>query len=252
MNALVDKLVEKFPPEDIYPPDVVDPIKPKIRGRSFFPGGCGLYDGAGSSLAGNPVMLVGQDFGTREYWNEVGLSGEAAQGTWSGLIRMLAEGNIDPRNCFFTNILLGVRARGPIDGPSPGLACHRYVASCTEYLIEQIRLVRPSVVVTLGKVPSILLACQLGLTSQIEPPCENDARNPTWPQIDADIEPFQASVPVTPQFHIAFATSVHPDRHWLNYGHRAWPVRGVQGKQAHDLIWKCIADAQRIPAHKES
>lgn len=242
----------KLPTDDTYPQGVIDPIKPRIHGRSFFPGGCGVFDGAASASPRHPIMLVGQDFGTREYWNTVSSSGESSQGTWAGLIRMLATPDIDPRHCFFTNILLGVRVNGPIDGPSPGLTDHRYVAVCTDYLIEQICLVRPAVVVTLGKIPSILLARRLGITSQLNPPCENDARNPTWPEIDATIDPFHASVAVTTHIRVAFATSVHPDRHWLNYEHRAWPSCGVKGRQAHDLIWKCIANFRRDLAHLDS
>jgi hypothetical protein len=227
---------------------MIDPIRPKIFGRAFFPGGYGLFEGVTQSFPVHPIMLVGQDFGTREYWNDVGIASESNQGTWSGLAGMLARARIDPCACFFTNVLLGVRVEGRIDGPSPGLAFEPYVEACANYLVEQIRVVRPSVVVALGKIPSILLSRQFGLTSALGPPSPNDARNPSWHAIDAAIEPFHPSSSSPGGVAFAFATSVHPDRYRINVRHRAWKSQGLKGEAAHDLIWSRVASTSSAEA----
>lgn len=245
MNPIVDELVSKLPPDTMYPKELVVPIRPKIRGRSFFPGGCGLYEGSSQAMCRHPIVLVGQDFGNLEYWTDVAECEESRQGTWSGLQRLLSGANIDPRCCFFTNSLLGVRAHGPIDNPSPGLRCPRYVGACMDYLLQQLRTLQPSVVVGLGKVPSILIARLFGVAGTIPAPCEDDSRNANWNEIDRIVTPFQSTVNVPEVSPFAFATSVHPDRYWLNVGHRHWSSEGVRGKAAHDLVWSRVAYAHR-------
>jgi uracil-DNA glycosylase len=154
---------------------------------------------------------------------------------------MLARAEVVPEACFFTNVLLGVRESGPIDGPSPGLAFPEYVKACTSYLIEQVRIVRPSVVVALGSIPSVLLARELSL---MEFPPRRKARNVTWKDIDGAGIQFVPKVTVSGTESFSFATSVHSSR-LSNWRYRSWPARNASGAVAHDLIWTCVREAVR-------
>jgi len=179
-----------MPPDGVSPDGVVTPVKPKVRGRSFFPGGCGLCNGVSQGLHPRSVMLVGQDFADVAYWREVPEAGEVSQGTWSALESMLSAASVDPRHCSFTNALLGVRVHGPIQNPSPGLAFRTYVEASLCCLLKQTRIVRPSVVVSLRKIPSILLGRRFGLTNSLIAPHPDENRNPDWREIDAALTPF--------------------------------------------------------------
>lgn len=239
MNPIIAELVSRLPPESIYPAGVVEPIQPKAAGRSFYPGGCGLYEGAQQAPPDRPIFLVGQDFGNLEYWMSLGIGHEPRDGTWAGLDRLLKSVDIDPRQCFFTNVLLGVRAARHIEGPSPGLSSARYVEASLAHLADQIRTLKPSVVVGLGVVPTCLLAHSFGVSSMLRTPTPN--RVATWKEIDCAIEPFVDGVEVAGSPSFAFATSVHPARYWLNAHTRAWPARGLSGTTAHEAIWREIA-----------
>lgn len=235
MNHLVDQLVAKMPSRSAYPSGVVEPITPKVRGRSFFPGGCGLFDGAEQRLPERPVMLVGQDFGTLDYWNGLGTVKEPEDGTWSGLTKLLGATGVDPRSCFMTNALLGVRVSDAIEGPSPGLASAVYIDACMAYVQEQIRIIRPLVVVTLGVVPTMLLARALGIAPTLPRPTPKKVLQ--WDELDTAVDPFVRGVSISDAPAFAFASSVHPVRHWLNTSKRTWPSSSLSGVAAHDAVW---------------
>jgi hypothetical protein len=245
MNALVERLVAKMPADDVYPPGVVVPIKPRLRGRSFFPGGSGLFNGAKQPLCARPVMLVAREFGTQSYWNEVGDGDESTEGTWSSLSRMLASTGVDPSSCFFTNVLLGVRASGKGDDALAALAHPVFVDACLAFLLEQIRVVNPAVVVTLGRIPTILAARVLKLADSIPPASAVKHRNASWRQLDAICGPFHAEVKRAGLPTFAFAASVDPVRCDANIKRRSWPAKGLVGRATHDLVWKHIAAAQQ-------
>jgi len=235
LNDLVNKLVDKLPPHSVYPIGIVEPIQPQVRGRSFFPGGCGLFNGAEQPIPERPILLVGQDFGTLEYWRELGTVAEPEDGTWSSLRKLLGGVSIDPRRCFFTNALLGVRVASSIEGPSPGLASAKYVDACMTFLHEQVRIIRPLAVVTLGVVPTMLLARSLQIAPNLPSPTAKHVL--TWKDLDTAVEPFVKDVNLTGAPPFVFASSVHPVRYWLNSSKRSWPSRGLLGVPAHDAIW---------------
>lgn len=224
-----------MPSSSVYPAGIVEPISPKVHGRSFFPGGCGLFDGAEQPLVKRPVMLVGQDFGTRDYWNELGTNEEPADGTWFGVEKLLAQADIDPRRCFFTNALLGVRVSESMEGPSPGLVSPTYVDACMAFVREQVRILQPSVVVTLGVVPTMLLARELGVALSLPRPTPSKVLS--WGELDAAAEPFVHGVRIGEAPAFALASSVHPVRFWLNAPKRSWVARGFAGAAAHEAVW---------------
>jgi hypothetical protein len=243
-------LLATLPPDSVYPDGVIVPIRPKVLGRCFFPGGNGLAQACGS-LPKQPIMLVGQDFGTLSYWNSLGpyevANGEPSSGTWAAIERWIGEGLLNPTRCFFTNVLLGVRddvsdSRRRIDGPSPGLSHGRYVNESVDSLLRQIQMLKPSVVVALGVVPAWLLADRLMRVEQATRSNRRRGRPPRWTELDnaglqfIELAQFEHCEPC------AFATSVHPARFWLNLQKRSWPARGLIGEPVHRAIWKAIRD----------
>ncbi len=237
MNSLIEELISRMPGSDIYPKGVVHEIRPKVRGRSFFPGGCGLSGGFQATLRSRPIMLVGQDFGNLDYWSTLDANqDEKLQGTWSGLMRMIQPTGVDLSDCFLSNALLGVRISPEIDGPSPGLDYSEYVGASVEFLLEQIRIVQPSVVVTLGAVPTSLVARKLGLASALRAPTSKKVAE--WKEID-DLElQVKSDVIVLGCKAFTFASSVHPDRYWLHTKHRSFG--DLKGADAHLEIWKRV------------
>ncbi len=250
-------LIAALPPTSIYPAGKVVPISPMIRGRSFFPGGCGLSCGAPHRLPVRPIMLVGQDYGTRTYWESLTADDHAlgepdSTGTWKSLRTWADEGLFAAKRCFFTNALCGVRddVTDPsieICGASPGLGYPDYVSASMTCLLRQIELLQPTVVVGLGCVPVTLLARSLGIVSHRWP--RSDSRSAaiaTWDEIDTKQLQFVPDLRVPSGHKFAFASSVHPDRFWANRKHRRWPARSLVGVEAHDAIWKSVRDHDRL------
>lgn len=219
-----------------YPASMIE-IAPTITGRAFFPGGRGLYDGmAQESPPSRPVMLVGQDFDTHDgFLASVAQGHEADSPTWRGIDAILREHAIDPRACFFTNVLMGARHAQSNSGPSPALRDAQFVDRCLAFFQKQVEFMKPVAVVALGTVPAALLSRVLA-----RKPLSPDT---TWVDIDAAgfslVE--QASIVGidAPPFH--FASSVHPCLWRSNVRHRR--VRGVHGMEAHRLIWTAVARA---------
>jgi hypothetical protein len=127
-----------------------------IQGTAFFPGGYGLWrDDISRPLPPFPIggiMVLGHDFHSeRGYQASLARGREAAsQPTWRQLCNLLAAVEIDPRECFFTNIYMGLRAGSGTTGPFPGRADRQFVDHCRRFLTEQIHVQRPSLIVTLG------------------------------------------------------------------------------------------------------
>jgi len=72
--------------------------------------------------------------------------------------RPLSESNIEEKDCFFTNFLLGIRKDSNTNtGKSPTLKNPNFVNDCANFMIEQIRLQKPKAIICLGLVPFKLL-----------------------------------------------------------------------------------------------
>lgn len=87
-----------------------------------------------------------------------------SQPTWRNLIKVFDEVPIVPRTCFFTNVYVGLRAGKDTTGPSPGSSDPAFVKHCEAFLLRQLELMRPSVIITLGiNVPPFLGRLTTGL-----------------------------------------------------------------------------------------
>lgn len=152
--------------EHAYPGDQplgVLPVPEAIRGTAFFPGGYGLFvSEPGGELPSFPfggVMVLGHDF-----HSEIGYRRSLAQDceslsqpTWRNLLRLLAQAAIPTADCFFTNFFMGLRQGTITTGVFPGSKSEPYVEYCRRFLLRQLEVQRPRLVLTLGvRVPYLV------------------------------------------------------------------------------------------------
>jgi hypothetical protein len=126
-----------------------------IPGTAFFPGGTGLWRGnqpfgsVPDLFPDAPVMFVGHNFDSvRGYHHSMLKGGEAHSFFWGIVLAYLAHAQICPEQCFFTNVLMGLKP-GSAVGPMPAVA--GYHDECQAFLGSQIEIVNPSLVVALGQ-----------------------------------------------------------------------------------------------------
>jgi hypothetical protein len=154
-----------------YPLGVV-PVPAPIPGLAFFPGGYGLWGSAIGkplpSLFVGGVMVLGHDFHSEEGYRksyQLGAEPETLP-TWRNLLKLLREVGIAPEQCFFTNLYMGLRAGSTTTGVFPGARYPAFVAHCERFLLEQFRVQRPALVLTLGvHVPPVIARLSPELTA---------------------------------------------------------------------------------------
>ena len=145
-------------------PDGVLPVPEPIVGTSFFPGGFGLWrpniDAPLPRFPIGGVMILGHDF-----HSEVGYEKSLARGaesmtqpTWRNLLHLMARCGLEPGDCFFTNVYMGLRAGRETTGVFPGASDAAFVGRCLRFLTEQIATQRPRAILTLGRFVPALLA----------------------------------------------------------------------------------------------
>lgn len=153
--------------EHAYPGDHplgVLPVPEAIRGTAFFPGGFGLLVSApGSELPSFPfggLMVLGHDFHSEAgYRRSLERNGESlSQPTWRNLLRLLAQAAIPTADCFFTNFFMGLRQGTITTGVFPGSKSEPYVEHCRRFLLRQLEVQRPRLLLTLGIHTPVLVA----------------------------------------------------------------------------------------------
>jgi hypothetical protein len=126
-----------------------------VDGTAFFPGGIGLWRGlephgeAPPNFPRCPIMILGHNFdkvaGLEASWvRGVELMGGA---TWLILRRNLETAKVDKLDCFFTNVFVGLQ---PVKSPGKVIANEEYYKQCRDFLVRQIKRVKPRLVATLG------------------------------------------------------------------------------------------------------
>lgn len=142
-----------------YPPGVV-PVPEFLRGTAFFSAAAGLVVGdPAGPLPPFPfggVMFVAHNLDAEGPYRRRLASGHAHGGpeqvmlTWRNLYRLLDAAELDPGQCFFTNAYVGLKAGDDPTGPFPGAGDREFRGWCVAFLNEQIEVMRPKAVVTLG------------------------------------------------------------------------------------------------------
>ena len=138
-----------------YPPGVLR-VREAIRGTAFFPGGYGLVStNSADDLPPFPfqgVMIVGHDFHSEQgYEKSLALGGEPeSQPTWRNLLWILRKADLPPDRCFFTNFFMGLRRGSITTGPFPGAVSDTFVGYCRKFLLRQVSVQMPRLILTLG------------------------------------------------------------------------------------------------------
>jgi hypothetical protein len=128
----------------------------------IFPGGNGVQHGV-EELPTDYAMVLMHDFDVLDRYNEavdVGYS-KGQDVTATSIVKLLREGGVDPRRCFYTNRFMGLRHAESQYGPNPGRRYKPFVKLSDEMLSMTLATIRPRVVFMLGEhVPK-----SLGLTN---------------------------------------------------------------------------------------
>lgn len=142
-----------------YPPGVV-PVPEYLRGTAFFSAAAGLIvtdpDGGLPPFPFGALMFVGHNLDSEAAFLRRLASGRPHGGpdrpmlTWRNLYRLLETAGIAPESCFFTNAFVGLKAGDDPTGPFPGATDPGFRSWCRDFLAEQIVVMRPAVVATLG------------------------------------------------------------------------------------------------------
>lgn len=128
----------------------------QIAGLGFFPGGQGLWKEPGSSLpvdtGEKPILVLGNNFGTASYLDDLNFEESRSHGTWMGLIALFKSAGVPLHRCFFTNaypaLLLGVKNVSRI---CPKKLDPSFIERCQVFLHSQIHAMQPRLILTLGK-----------------------------------------------------------------------------------------------------
>jgi uracil-DNA glycosylase len=97
-------------------------------------------------------MVLGHDFHSETgYAESRRLGGERLTlPTWSNLLKLFHAAGVPPERCFFTNLYMGLRAGSATTGMFPGASDPAFVAHCQTFLLQQLSLQLPALILTLG------------------------------------------------------------------------------------------------------
>jgi hypothetical protein len=149
---LLDQLAD-----DAYPPGVLR-VPGKGLGTWAFSSGAGLVWWPGTPRPAFPVggvMLVGDNLNAygkseenRGHWGD---PGDHRMTYWRKAFRLLNRAGIPTTDAFFTNAYVGLIKGGDPSADFPGRKCPSFCRWCAAFLIEQIRVMQPCLVATLGR-----------------------------------------------------------------------------------------------------
>lgn len=169
-----------------YPNEICEIPTPEhgpVRGRSFFPGGSGLFDGEHGVLAKRPLMIVGNDYDKLLSYQSSATKGyEDMAGTWGGIVSLLTRAAVPISDCFFTNAVMGARIEKSNTGQSKALQARNkaFAQRCSDFLRIQVSTIRPRAVVMLGKHQAVILERAFPIIATL-----GSRHDKNWRQIDA-------------------------------------------------------------------
>ncbi|MEO7000431.1 MAG: hypothetical protein ABI068_01325 [Ktedonobacterales bacterium] len=227
-----------------FPEGVVKPTG-RIGGTAFFPGGAGLFDATLSEpLPPMPVggiLVIGYNFDSEAgFMRSLERSTENLNGpTWRPLLVLLDRVGIDKHVCFFTNAYMGLKAGRVATGEFPGARDADFVQRCRAFMLEQLRVTQPRLILSLGThVPAFL--------APLSP-----ALNPTWSNVTSLLQLDTQNAALVP--HVQFpsvthdvtvAAITHPSRRHINVTRRLY--KGHQGDDAEALLLRDALAASQL------
>lgn len=140
-------------------PNSVKPIEKMLDMTAFFPGGRGLWAEEYSDDFPS-ILVLGQDFSTVEEYNAMLYNNQEdlSCATWRNLIKLFEESNIDLKKCFYSNVFMGLRDGVTKNtGEFPGFKDKEFVKRNLNFLAIQIEIIKPSLIVTLGRYAAEML-----------------------------------------------------------------------------------------------
>ena len=135
------------------PDGIIIDTKRVIDKTVFFPAGDGLHykDGPPTYIE---YMVIGQDFDTydkfKHLYDNTLSELDTKNTTWTNLLNLLGDAGIDKKAVFYTNAIMGYRDGGKNTGKSPAFKDDDFIKACRDFMIEQIRVVKPKKIIVLG------------------------------------------------------------------------------------------------------
>jgi uracil-DNA glycosylase len=140
-------------------PELVVSVPKMMDATAFFPGGTGLWKEEQSNKFPS-ILVLGQDFSTVHLYDKM-MRAEKRDidgPTWRNLRKLFQEAELDLTECFFSNVFMGLRNTESMTGRFPGAKDNTYVKRSTAFLMLQIKIICPRIIITLGKYPSEILS----------------------------------------------------------------------------------------------
>jgi uracil-DNA glycosylase len=137
----------------IAPPSGTDrlPAVGGLPGPAFFPEGFGLSHAALRQNVRPTIIVIGHNFGSQEYRNEIQPAGrEDDKATWRNLDALLTQAGADPAQCFRTNWFVGLLPGSKQTGRFLRKPDHGYELACRSLLVKQIEEIKPTAILLLG------------------------------------------------------------------------------------------------------
>jgi hypothetical protein len=162
----------------IVPPDGTDilPARGGLSGPAFFPEGFGLQNPTAEAPT---IVAVGHNFGSEYYRNQIDeASREDDKRTWRNLRHSLRDADVPIEYCFMTNWFIGLQPGKKQIGEFLSRPDSRYERECSELLLDQIRTLKPDVILLLG-------LSVVGRAHQIMPMLRPWADAPNWSAVDS-------------------------------------------------------------------
>jgi hypothetical protein len=232
--------------------------KKVLPGQGFFPGGDGLWrehpkETGAPGFPYRGVMIVGNDFGLADNDDprspgfdqclEVGFEDPP---TW-GIKELIREARLPRESCFFTNAYLGLRAEGPIKGPSPGLKDSRFLPVCRSFFEYQLEIQRPRLVVLLGHEVRkfVAPASRYGIAPLIPELRPWRVDQPSFAKLDRIAQPLalpgsmRAGIwqsAAGTQLHIVFFILAHPSYAWSSNAQYPRAFGNLEGQAAETAM----------------
>lgn len=140
------------------------PVPRQLPGLGFFPGGDGLWkledQAEPADRSPKPIMIVGSTFGSLKELRSLPFQEDRSDSrkTWAPLLTLLQAAGIAPDRCFFTNAYPGLLAgTGNVVTLHPAKLEARYMKEARTFFQEQLRIMRPRLVVFLGLLSPFVL-----------------------------------------------------------------------------------------------
>ncbi|HSR04304.1 MAG TPA: uracil-DNA glycosylase family protein, partial [Proteiniclasticum sp.] len=106
------------------------------------------------------ILVLGHDFSTVNEYKKMLRTGknEINSPTWREMIKLFKVSGVDLDRCFFSNVYMGLRDTVSMTGVFPGSKNKAFVDRNMDFLLMQITIIKPKLIITLGKPASINLS----------------------------------------------------------------------------------------------